>query len=458
MKKTTLILLLILASYNLHAQIPNTLNNAQKVYGLSKFWQEVNYNFVYLDKINRATWDSLYVSMINSVQQTKNDYEYYRELQRFCAFLKDGHTNINFPNEIQSKYILNTMFGNYRLMIANIDGKFIVTHTNPQIKEEIPTGTEIIAVNGMATRDYANKNARPYLASSTSYVLDDLCAQNLLQGLAGDTYDIKFKKPNGDIKALHLVHERTTNLELYPAIEDKPLLELKWYPNQVAYVSLNSFGDRKIDSIFISKLPQLHNAKSLIIDLRDNGGGDTGIGIDILRYLTNDQLLFGAKSSTRLHIAANKAWGRFDKPADTVKNAWATKNYLDFLDKRDTVLGSARFSNNISDTRIIVPTVLLIGHETASAAEDFLISADKQKHMVKIGQNSFGSTGQPFLFDLPGGGSARVCTKKDTYPDGREFVGYGVKPDIEVKPTINDFINNNDPALNRALIYLKNKK
>jgi len=108
-----------------------------------------------------------------------------------------------------------------------------------------------------------------------------------------------------------------------------------------------------------------------------------------------------------------------------------------------------------SNQKISIPTALLIGHKTFSAAEDFLIFADNQKHMIKIGENSHGSTGEPLMFELPGGGFALVCTKKNTYPDGREFVGIGVKPDIEVKPTLNDFIQNNDPVLNRALNYLK---
>ena len=61
------------------------------------------------------------------------------------------------------------------------------------------------------------------------------------------------------------------------------------------------------------------------------------------------------------------------------------------------------------------------------------------------------------MFSLPGGGLARVCTKKDTYPDGREFVGYGVKPDIEVKLTVADFLQKKDPILEKALEYLKEK-
>ena len=51
-----------------HAQIANTISAADKVYGLSKFWQEVNYNFVYLDKIDRTSWDSTYIALITQLQ------------------------------------------------------------------------------------------------------------------------------------------------------------------------------------------------------------------------------------------------------------------------------------------------------------------------------------------------------------------------------------------------------
>ena len=78
---------------------------------------------------------------------------------------------------------------------------------------------------------------------------------------------------------------------------------------------------------------------------------------------------------------------------------------------------------------IYAPLVILIDHPTASAAEDFLIFLDSGKRAVLVGRPTFGSTGQPLPFELPGGGSAKVCSKRDTYPDGRDFVGYGVQPD-----------------------------
>src|SRR5688500_11636045 len=83
--------LLSLTGINSYSQIANTLSLADKIYGLSKFWQEVNYNFVYLNKINRSAWDSTYKALIPQVAATKNDYDYYRLLEKFCALLKDGH-------------------------------------------------------------------------------------------------------------------------------------------------------------------------------------------------------------------------------------------------------------------------------------------------------------------------------------------------------------------------------
>src|SRR5690606_9599426 len=130
MKKILFILLLPFMAF---AQ-SSSLSNADKVYGLSKFWQEVNYNFVYLNKVDRTKWDNTYKDLITKVQETKSDYEYYRELQKFCALLKDGHTNIWMPSGKQFE-LMNTKFGDYRLFIQNIDNKAIITRVNLSKKD-----------------------------------------------------------------------------------------------------------------------------------------------------------------------------------------------------------------------------------------------------------------------------------------------------------------------------------
>ncbi len=63
---------------------------------------------------------------------------------------------------------------------------------------------------------------------------------------------------------------------------------------------------------------------------------------------------------------------------------------------------------------------------------------------------------------VPGGGGAAICTKWDTYPDGREFVGVGVIPDVEVYPTQAEvaaglWSGGKDPVLDRGVAVLLGK-
>ncbi|MBK7124055.1 MAG: hypothetical protein IPH68_15475 [Chitinophagaceae bacterium] len=195
---------------------------------------------------------------------------------------------------------------------------------------------------------------------------------------------------------LSLTHRATEEKEVYPDFEPaRKLLDFSWQQNQVAYMALNSFGDKKIDSLFIEKLPELYKARGLIIDLRYNGGGNTEVGTAILKYLTNDTILFGSKSRSRMHIPSYKAWGKFMEIADTTGNAWAKKAWLSYNDSYYYDFEYSADTFRLDAKRIVVPTVILTGHNTASAAEDFLIYADNQKHMKKMGAHTFAAPGNP---------------------------------------------------------------
>lgn len=451
------IILFILLTTPSPAQREHTLTPEEKLYGLSRFWQEVNYNFAFFGQVPHLDWDSAYQAYIPKVLAAESDYDYYRTLERFCALLQDGHTNVYMPRRIDS-LVYRTSFGDYRLFLENINGRAIVTHVNEPKKEEIPVGSEVIQVNGMPAKEYMEKEIIPYISSSTDYILQDIGAGSLLKGLAGESIDIRIRRPDGEERDFHLT--RALNKEdIYPPFPEWALLEFKWLEEGVAYIALNSFGDPKIDTLFIEKVPELLRSKALVIDLRRNGGGSTDIGLAIAKYLTEDTLLYGSRSMTREHRAAFKAWGSWvaDDNIDTVGNDWAKKS-LDYYN--GAVWHEFEYepdTNDVEGPRIVVPTVILTGHNTASAAEDFLVYLDKQPHITRMGRKTFGSTGQPLLFELPGGGSARVCTKKDVFPDGREFVGYGIIPQIEVNPTVEDFIQGRDRALEKAVEVLKGK-
>lgn len=101
--------------------------------------------------------------------------------------------------------------------------------------------------------------------------------------------------------------------------------------------------------------------------------------------------------------------------------------------------------------------MVLAGPNTGSAAEDFLVMLRQlpDRKIPVIGMHTFGSTGQPLPIELPGGGSARICTKRDTYADGTDFVGIGIVPDFEIISTVDDLLYGKDSALEEALEILQ---
>ena len=81
-----------------------------------------------------------------------------------------------------------------------------------------------------------------------------------------------------------------------------------------------------------------------------------------------------------------------------------------------------------------------------------------QAHRRKIiGEPTGGSTGQPLMFKLPGGGVARICTKHDSFADGREFVGIGIQPDIPAHLSRADILAGHDSILETAIHSLQTK-
>lgn len=458
MKKfNLLILLLLFVMSSLQAQLSNTISVADKIYGLSSFWQEVNYNFVYLNERDTALWNATYKKLLIDVQNTQSDYEYYRLLQKFCALLKDGHTNVYFPDEIEKQLNIND-FGAYQIFLTHIEGKAIITRVNASKKNEVPVGSEIIKVNGIDTQKYMDEYVIPYISSSTEHILRDWAVQWLLEAPWGTGFEITLKLPNNQLKTLTLTAEPSKEEDLFPPFKNLELMTFKWLENSTAYVAINSFNNPKIRDLFLERIPELQKAKHLIIDLRNNGGGNSYHALSILDFLTHDNVIQLAKSSTRQHLAAYKAWGENVKAGDTLNNDWAKKSYLAYTNSLMYDIPNGQYNVRSEVPKVVIPTVVLMGHNTASAAEDFLIYTVDQKHITKIGEPSFGSTGMPMTLSLPRGGEARICTKKDTYPNGEPFVGVGIAPDILVTRTVQDFLKDKDFVLEKAIAFLKQKK
>jgi C-terminal processing protease CtpA/Prc len=96
-------------------------------------------------------------------------------------------------------------------------------------------------------------------------------------------------------------------------------------------------------------------------------------------------------------------------------------------------------------------TVVLLADEACcSACEDFLAPFKNSGRGSIVGATTAGSTGQPYILDLPEGIQAFVGAKRTYFPDGRPLEGTGIAPDHEVHATRDDLLEGRDPALELA--------
>ncbi len=417
------------------------LSPTDRIYGLSLLWKEVSYNFAFFDQVPDLDWDQAYREYIPRVLAAESLYHYYRELQRLCALLRDGHTSVHFPPAVQRTV------GSPTVRLRAVQRRAIVVNVAQELAPQCPVGSEVVQVHGMAVSEYLAREVFPYISSSTEHILWEWGIRDLLDGPVGTEVSITVRTPEGQHREMTLVRQpRDVEVEWAVPRQRKELepLEFRWLAPGLAYVALNTFMDERVVQAFQAILPELCESRGVVLDLRRNTGGNSSLAIAIARHLVPGPFLT-SKWRTRCHVAAYKAYGQH---ADQVPELEAFRSY-----HQGKVWHSeeAERIEPAPEPRVRAPLAILIGHHTASAAEDFLVCLDSVDRGIRVGQRTFGSTGQPLLIHLPGGGMARVCTKRDTFPDGRDFVGYGIEPHVPVEPSVGDVLSGRDPVLERGV-------
>jgi carboxyl-terminal processing protease len=457
MKLLLLSIYLLISSYS-QAQYDTTSNltSEEKVYGLSMFWKEASYNFVYFKKTG-INWDSAYQAFIPKVLETKSTYAYYRTLQKFAALLKDGHTSISFPPSLQKGDI------NSDITFIYLNGAVYNTTIPKKDVALIPLGSKLVKINNRETFEVLQNEIFPYIFYSAPHQLYNFGVSNIVSRLASDNKDVKltFSKPSGElVEYFTRTNTGSKGYAMAPSIFTHTNF-FTLLPGDIGYLQLMTFRDSSSIYELQKHLAALSQCKGIVIDIRRNSGGNSGIAAHFLKYFTTQKIIGGPAWRTLNHLAAYKAWGQFYTLNDTIG---VDRNEKEFIKKTVAVANnnywtaeeSDTFMNNVKALRIKAPVIVLTDNNTGSAAEDFLVSLSTIKgRAITVGERTMGSTGQPLLFNLPGGGLAKICTRTVTFPGGKEFVGYGIKPDVEIHPTINDILAGRDVILEKGISILQ---
>ncbi|NRA29421.1 MAG: hypothetical protein HRU11_04090 [Parvularculaceae bacterium] len=433
------------------AESPVVLSSAEKAFGVSQIWSLAHQHFPFFDQVPDLDWDAQYATALTESLAAETCFEYGLVLQRFIAHLDDGHTGLAVPSIAHDiDYV--------PIDLRSVSGKPVLYGKPKDYLPRVPLGSELLSIDGRDINDILEKDVYPYVAQSAEHVRRARAINGFesigwgpLVGEPGSMAKLRFRTPEGKrvtVRVKRDANQSDHDLRGGDWMTDSgpsSNFEYRWIDDELAYVNLPSFASSSAADQFEEIAGELTKAKHVIVDLRSNGGGSTGNGVRVLRYFAERELQ-GSAWRTRQTNSAHVAWGHsfelyggsyFEKFVDAYRgNVWLEGQFSPIRENPDAL--SAKL-------------IVLIGPGTASAAEDFLVYADGLPSATVVGQPTFGSTGQPILFELPGKIRGRLVTKRDSYPDGRDFVGYGIQPDVQVDETVDSLLSETDIVLDRAI-------
>ncbi|WP_158973521.1 S41 family peptidase [Cellulophaga sp. L1A9] len=192
----------------------------------------------------------------------------------------------------------------------------------------------------------------------------------------------------------------------------------------IGYIYLGAM-DGQNPSIIHTIIEEFSNVEAILLDVRQNTGGDDRYAAAIAKAFSDGEHL--------IYSVATRNGPNHD-------DFDAKKNYYTAYDANQT------FSK---------PIVVLTDRKTISAGEIFLLHMQSFENVIQIGDTTAGdfSTVSNMRF-LPNGWHYRYSIQKFLLPNGESLDGVGHIPDMYVKNTAEDIAAKEDKVLDTALEYL----
>ncbi len=221
----------------------------------------------------------------------------------------------------------------------------------------------------------------------------------------GDDYDTITSKIKGKIGTKVKIkvlrkdennNEQTLEFEIERRNVEIIRTSSKMLDGNIGYINISSFDGVKVSDQFEAEYDKLveQGAKSLIVDIRSNGGGIVDEAVEIADLFTDkDQVLL----------------------IETDKEG----NELQTKSKRDK--------------KITMNCALLVNQFSASASEILAgIVKDLASNVKIIGETTYGKGVIQGLYQLPDGSGLKLTIEKYFTPNHNEINGKGIEPDIVV--------------------------
>lgn len=340
----------------------------------------------------KSILDNKYVSEINEKELVN------AAIKGYVSGLGDKYTEYFTKEEMEDFY--SDIEGNYVgigiYMIQNTEDNTIVVlypiEGSPAEKAGLQTGDIIKKVDGI---EYTGED------------FDEISTN--IKGKEGTKVNLEIER-NGEILTFEIERK---SIDLYPI--ESELLE-----KNIGYINITSF-DSNCAKEFKETYENLAkaNINSLIIDLRNNGGGIVDEALEIADYVLN-------------------------------------KNQVMLITKDKE--GKEEIKKSTKKPIIDIPVVILTNENTASASEILAAALRENNKATIVGEKTYGKGVIQELLTLSDGSGIKVTIEEYYTPNRNKINGIGITPDVKVSQTEDLVIEiEKDTQLQEAIKILKNK-
>lgn len=432
--------------------------------------------FEYQEKVYGINWlknKEKYLKMINA---TTDNFEFYATLDSIFSELPSIHTmllepsievynslNCFFDNDIKKENALNTKTREWNKYIKSyekenrilssfcfeyIEGQYVLNYySSENIDWKIPYGTILKKINNKDVIDFYKENP------SIVYYKYDSFRNNVYKSYAmfnferGEEVDLEIMDTSSNtsiIKAFYsLVSEELANWlpneysRFFPDNSINLSFYIKYFEGiNTAYVNLQKI-DNNTYKAFLKNIDTINGKENLIIDLRNNLGGNPKLFINFILSLIGNE-----------NCEVKREW--YVKDSEINKNILSSLSDVIIEKKTDNIRDSGFYvvSEAIKKNQIIknfkVNRVLILVNNRSASATDTIINYIKNNNLsIIIGANTLGEgmSGSFAAVPLPNSGLVFTFMPGLSFnADGSCNSCVGTYPDIWAEQSIEDSV------------------
>lgn len=426
----------------------------------------------------RPAYDRLYRTNLAAIRRPETRFEVARRFQRFVAFGRVAHARIDTAYGAWRAY-LDAGGAAFPLNLRVVGGRAFVV-ANASGLDSIAVGDRVTALDGRPVGEWLAR-ARRNLSADTDYMANALLELDLpmllwLETGPRPTYRLRLRRPNGSLVSI-VVPARAREQMRAAAAAQPPRLDLSASDRSarmigdVAYLRPGAFYDaapdaadpydnsgfrRFIDDAFDRFLAA--HARALIVDLRDNPGGDSSFSDLMVSWFATRPYRFN--SAFRIRASAEAAAANEARLATATAGTAAVSRRFAALYARTPPGGIGELETPLTPPRegrrFTGPVYVLVNRNSFSNAVAVAATIQDYRFGTILGEETSDlatTYGAMESFTLPRTGLVVGFPKAEIVRPNGNRSPRGVVPDLAIETPLRE--GPDDPVLRRALALVR---